>query len=66
MLASYFLTEPIVFREGKINVLIIENQLLFRKTVENFILQEKGENGEFVLSENYRTLEFAKKSSIPF
>ncbi len=38
MLASYFLTEPIVFREGKINVLIIENQLLFRKTVENFIL----------------------------
>lgn len=63
MLASYFLTEPIVFREGKINVLIIENQLLFRKTVENFILQEKGENGEFVLSEDYRTLEFAKKAA---
>lgn len=64
MLACYFLEKPIEFIENKINVIVIENQKLFRKVVIDFIAQSEGESERFVLSEDFEPLEFSKKVAV--
>ena len=51
-LLGEFSKEPIDIREGEIFELVIENQRLFRNTIEDFKFQIDGEKGKTVLSIN--------------
>lgn len=64
MLTCYFVEKPIEFYENRINVIVIENQKLFRKAVFGFIEQAENGNGNFILSEGFETLEFSKKVAV--
>lgn len=64
MLACGFLENPIEFSENKINVIVIENQKLFRKTVCEFIEQAENKVGSFVLSEKFEPIDFSKKTAV--
>ena len=64
MLACDFIKEPIEFSENKINILIIENQQLFRNVVQNFINQSEGRDEKYILSEGLDIIEFSKKGIV--
>lgn len=64
MLACDFLKEPIEFYEGIINVIVIENQKLFRRTVSDFIEHAEKGGEKFVLSEKFEPMEFSKKAAV--
>lgn len=58
--AHPFFFEPIIFPENKINVLIMENPILYRSSLLMIKKQCEGEDGEFVLSTDKDILPFSK------
>lgn len=56
MLSCPFVEKPIKFDENKINILIIENPVVLRNTVNAFRKQGEG----FVLSEEFKPVEWTK------
>lgn len=61
MKLSYPIFEnPIIFKENKINVLVIENQKLFVKLINELLHQINGFDGKFVLSLNFKEIEINK------
>ncbi len=54
------ITQLIVFDESHINTIVIENKTFFRKMVTSLFQQSKGEDGDFVLSEDYTPIEISK------
>lgn len=63
-LAHPWLSEPIKFDEGTINVLVIESPHLYRDFLLDLILQESGITGDFVLSRKNEIIEFHKKAVV--
>lgn len=59
-LSHPLLSEPIHWKEGQIPVLIVEAQQTFRQFVFMLSGQAQGEEGDFVLSLNYETLDCAE------
>lgn len=55
MLACPYLDSPIVFDERKVSVLVVENPILLRQTVQAF----KGTVKNYVLSEDYNVIELS-------
>ena len=45
-------SKPIIFRENKVNLLVIENKKLFANFVRDFTVQSRGEEGEILLSDD--------------
>lgn len=65
MIITYPLFDGVIeFEENKINVLIIENGTFFRKAVFDAVNQAKGEEGEFILSENFKIIDFSKNAEV--
>ena len=64
MLACDFLENPIEFFENKINVIVIENQKLFRKAISEFIEQAENKTDSFILSENFEPIDFSRKTAV--
>lgn len=50
--------------EYTVLTLVIENQRVFHNLISDIYGQIRGENGEFVISENYRILETRKKAEL--
>lgn len=44
-------SNPIVFRENTIPVLVLENPVVFRKLTAELVFQSEGDEGQFILSE---------------
>ncbi|MFZ3100597.1 MAG: type II-A CRISPR-associated protein Csn2 [Desulfitobacteriaceae bacterium] len=59
--AHPLLSEPIEFLDGKINVLIIENQTQLSIFIMELMRQQNGEEGTFVLSEDFKPVLIEKK-----
>ena len=59
-LISNFLSEPISICEGETVEIVIENQKLFRESVEDIKIQLNGEKGRMILSENNTPLDIKK------
>lgn len=53
-------SKPIIFRENKVNLLVIENKKLFANFVRDFTVQSRGEEGEILLSDDVSDLDFEK------
>lgn len=60
ILSNYCFSDPIVFQEGKVNTLVIENPVAYRNFVSDMIDEIDGLLNTFVLSEDGRILEFSK------
>lgn len=54
------LEKHVEFTEGKINVLVLESQVYFRKFIEEFNNQIIYDEGNFVFSENHKELKLSK------
>ena len=52
--------EPILFREDQVQVLIVENPVLFREMTFDLMGQEESREGEFVLSLDYNPIDCAE------
>ena len=63
-LAHLWLSEPIKFDEGTVNVLVIESPHLYRNFLMDLVLQESGIVGDFVLSQKNEIIEFHKKAVV--
>lgn len=50
-------SEPIVFSENRIPVLVIENPVVFRNMTAELVGQGEGEDGQYVLSVNYSPID---------
>lgn len=50
----------IIFKENITNVIVIENPIMFRSFIEEFINQCSGEEGRFLLSENENEIDISK------
>lgn len=60
MLAHPMFSKIIDFKNEMINILIIENQKFLTQLIEDIINQTNGENGDFVLSEDFIPLDMQK------
>lgn len=60
-LAHPLLSQPIEFLDDKINVLIIENQTQLSMFIMELMRQQNGEEGAFVLSEDFKPIPIEKK-----
>ena len=58
ILAHYELDGPIEFKDGSINVLVIENPAFMAKVIGEIWNQSNGEEGSFELFENDKTVPF--------
>ncbi len=63
-LAHPEITKNIEFEENKICSLVIENKVFFRKVISGLYNQINGEDGSFVLSEEYVPVDLNKKAEI--
>jgi CRISPR-associated protein Csn2 len=63
-LAHYDLNDPIQFTDGSINVVVIENQRLMRKLVEDLLTQSGGSDGGFSLAENGESISISGKVEV--
>lgn len=59
-------SEPILFPENKIQVLVLENPLMFRRLTTEIVQQSEGYSGEFVLSQNDTCLDCADHINVFF
>ena len=61
-LAFPLLSEPIVFRENEVPILVVEHEAELRRLL--FMLQQQidGLSGEFILAEDYAPVELSKKA----
>lgn len=57
-------SKPIIFRENKVNLLIVENKKLFSNFVGDFTLQSRGEEGGILLSDDVSDLDFEKHTEV--
>lgn len=57
-------SKPIIFRENKVNLLVIENKKLFANFVRDFTVQSRGEEGEILLSDDVSDLDFEKHAEV--
>lgn len=64
MLMHNVFTKPITFDENEINYLIVENPALLTNMIIDLIGQQNGNDGEFVLSENYVPIEISKNAEL--
>ncbi len=64
MLAHPMFSKIIDFKNEMINILIIENQKFLTQLIEDIINQINGENGDFVLSEDFIPLDMQKHLEI--
>ena len=64
MLAHPMFSKIIDFKNEMINILIIENQKFITQLIEDIINQINGENGDFVLSEDFIPLDMQKHLEI--
>lgn len=64
MLAHPMFSKIIDFKNEMINILIIENQKFLTQLIEDIINQTNGENGDFVLSEDFIPLDMQKHLEI--
>lgn len=64
MLAHPMFSKIIDFKNEMINILIIENQKFLTQLIEDIINQTNGENGDFVLSEDFIPLDIQKHLEI--
>ena len=55
------LEKQLVFQENKVNVLVIERKELFRRMIQELDKQISREDGEFVLSDNNKTMKIDKE-----
>lgn len=53
-------SKPVIFRENRITLLVIENKKLFADFVCNFTAQSQGEEGSIFLSDDVCDLDFQK------
>lgn len=60
MFAWPFLNEPLIWEDGGVRTLIIENKPLLRTFLESLRHQAEGMGGEMVVSEGSRILEFSR------
>lgn len=56
LMHTYF-SEPIKFLENNINILVVENPILFSKMIKGFLQQYNGEDGDFILSKNFEIID---------
>ena len=52
------MTDPVIFENSNIKLLVIENKIQFRNTILS--LQNGDEEGLFVFSKDYKPLDFSK------
>lgn len=64
MLMHQLFSSPIKFLENTTNVLVIENPLIFNKTIRELLQQKNGFDGKFILSENYTPIPINKNMEI--
>lgn len=57
-------SKPIIFRENKVNLLVIENKKLFADFVRDFTVQSRGEEGGILLSDDVFGLDFEKHAEV--
>lgn len=60
MFAWPFLNEPLIWNDGGVQTLIIENKPMLRMFLETLRQQAEGMDGELVVSEDNRILEFTR------
>lgn len=60
----HIFSKPIIFRENKVNLLVIENKKLFANFVRDFTVQSRGEEGEILLSDDVSDLDFEKHAEV--
>lgn len=60
----HIFSKPIIFRENKVNLLVIENKKLFANFVRDFTVQSRGEDGEILLSDDVSDLDFEKHAEV--
>lgn len=58
------LEKQFVFQENSVQVLIIENKLLFRRMLEDFNKQVEGGDGGFTLSADNKILRLDKEAAL--
>jgi CRISPR-associated protein Csn2 len=59
-----YLQEPLSITDDKVQVLVIENQLLFTKLVSELVFQIEGVGETFVLSMNYEPIELKSEMEV--
>lgn len=59
-LVHKYIEKEIVFDENIVNILVIENKEYFTKLCMEFLSQADGNEGDFILSENNKPLNFSK------
>lgn len=64
MLTFPLLDEPITFKENSAEILVIENPLAYRKAIISLHSQADNQDGDFVLSADYRPLPFGKYAEV--
>jgi len=57
-------SRPIEFRENEINVLVIENPTILLQLTHELINQSKGEEGRYILSNNFEPVEISKSCEV--
>ena len=55
-LSHPYLHKDIEFTHGKINVLTVENQFVYRSMIYDLINQSAGYHGKFTLSQNFEPI----------
>lgn len=63
LMHTYF-SEPIKFLENNINILVLENPILFSKMIKGFLQQYNGEDGDFILSKNFEIIDISTNIEI--
>lgn len=64
MFKTPFLSEPIVFRENEVPVLVVENAEVLRNIIADILSQKDGEDGKNIFSEQYKPLSIKKQIEI--
>lgn len=60
------LEQRIEFEDNKVNLMVVENPILFRNLIKEISLQIEGEPGQFILSDSKREYSMKKKMTILF
>ncbi len=64
MIMHSVFSTPIHFDENQINILVVEHPKALTDMLLTLLKQSEGDDGSFVLSENYTPLDFAKEAEI--
>ena len=64
ILGHYDLNSPIVFDEGQINLLVIENPSYLSKIIQEFVSQNEGKDSGFILSEKNKDLPLSENITV--